>query len=453
MKFSTEIQGQVREAFVAGLEEHFQMKEEVTVLEIETQLREMLVEMGAQSLGAYLSSQEVAYPRDQIECSCGGEAEYVSYKPAKVKSVFGWASYRRAYYLCPECHEGQKPLDQRFGLEPGQVTSGLADLLGVAGVQTSFDEGSQLVERYLLVDVSENTLRKETQDFGQLQDNEESGWIEVSQDPEWLQEHLRTESEYPKRLYGSIDGAHAPLNEEWREMKTGCWFEVETVKKAQIPQYRQAKVGELGGLRAKDITYYCDLEKAGQFGKLMWATGCQRLADLVPEIIFVADGAAWIWNLVDLYYPHAVQIVDWYHAEGYLEPIAKALFGNDQESVQQWLEKTRTDLWDGEVQKVIAICAKLVNHTLAGEVAKKALTYYTNNQHRMDYARFRDAGYMIGSGTVESACKQIVSHRLKRPGARWTETGARLTAKARAAWLSDQWNHLVHLRAQLPLAA
>lgn len=107
MKFSTEIQAQVREAFVAGLEDHFRMKGDVTVLEIETQLREMLVEMGAQSLGAYLSSQEVAYPTDQIECRCGGEAEYVSYKPAKVKSVFGWVSYRRAYYLCPECHEGK----------------------------------------------------------------------------------------------------------------------------------------------------------------------------------------------------------------------------------------------------------------------------------------------------------------------------------------------------------
>lgn len=453
MKFSTEMQAQVREIFVTGLEEHFRSEREVTVLEIETQLREMLVEMGAQSLGAYLSGQEASYPPERIGCDCGGESEYVSYKKAKVKSVFGWASYRRAYYLCPQCHQGQKPLDRQLGLEPGQATSGLADLLGVAGVQTSFDEGSQLVMRYLLVEVSENTLRKATQVFGQLQDQEEVKWIEASQDPVWLQEHVRTENQYPQRLYGSIDGAQAPLNEEWREMKTGCWFEVETIKKARVPQYRQAKVGELGTLKAKDISYYCDLEKAGQFGKLMWPTGCKRLADCVPEIVFVADGAAWIWNLVELYYPHAIQIVDWFHAESYLKPIAKALFDNDPKVVQEWLEKTRTALWEGEVQKVITSCAKLINHPQAGQAAQKALTYYTNNQHRMDYASFRDAGYMIGSGTVESACKQIVSQRLKRPGARWTEAGARLTAKARAAWLSGQWNHLVHLRSHLPLAA
>jgi hypothetical protein len=237
----------------------------------------MIVEMGAQSLGAYLSSQEAAYPVDQIDCQCGGQTGYVSYKKAKVKSVFGWASYQWAYYLCPTCHHGQNPLDKRLGLKPGQATSGLADLMGVAGVQTSFDEGKQLIERYLLVEVIENTLRKETQVFGQLQDQEETDWLENSQNPAWLQEHLRTEKDYPHRLYCSLDGAHAPLNEEWREMKIGCWFEVETIAIDRVPHYRQTEVGECGALRTKNITYYCDLEKAGQFGKLMWATGCPRL--------------------------------------------------------------------------------------------------------------------------------------------------------------------------------
>jgi hypothetical protein len=60
--------------------------------------------------------------------------------------------------------------------------------------------------------------------------------------------------------------------------------------------------------------------------------------------------------------------------------------------------------------------------------------------------------YQIGSGTIESGCKQITSQRLKRLGARWTLEGARSTAKARAAWLSNQWDLLAVLRAALPLA-
>jgi hypothetical protein len=71
----------------------------------------------------------------------------------------------------------------------------------------------------------------------------------------------------------------------------------------------------------------------------------------------------------------------------------------------------------------------------------------------MDYARFRQQGYFIGSGTVESAGKQIAGLRLKRAGARWFEGGAVATAKARAAWLSDQWDNLAARRANLPLAA
>ena len=68
------------------------------------------------------------------------------------------------------------------------------------------------------------------------------------------------------------------------------------------------------------------------------------------------------------------------------------------------------------------------------------MSYYGHNKERMRYREFREAGYLIGSGTVESACKQLISLRLKRAGARWTQHGATMTAKARAAWLSGAWS-------------
>jgi hypothetical protein len=70
----------------------------------------------------------------------------------------------------------------------------------------------------------------------------------------------------------------------------------------------------------------------------------------------------------------------------------------------------------------------------------------------MQYKKFRLAGYLIGSGTVESACKQIVTQRLKKPGAQWNVEGAVQTAKARAVWLSGDWESLCLRRAALPLA-
>jgi hypothetical protein len=178
----------------------------------------------------------------------------------------------------------------------------------------------------------------------------------------------------------------------------------------------------------------------------------QRNADLATEIVFVADGAPWIWNLVERNFPQAVQIVDWYHAVEYLAPIAEAAFGSESRSAKDWLEGVRTSLWEGDIDQVIAACQAFQKHPHAGQAARRAVTYYTNNAKRMDYARFRAAGYQIGSGTIESGCKQIASQRLKRSGARWSLDGARMTAKARAAWLSGSWDRLSADRAALPLA-
>ena len=88
-------------------------------------------------------------------------------------------------------------------------------------------------------------------------------------------------------------------------------------------------------------------------------------------------------------------------------------------------------------------------------MGQKAVTYFTNNRHRMDYPTCRANGYQIGSGTIESGCKQIVTQRLKVAGAIWERSNAVKTAKARAAFLSNQWDLITSRREHLglPLAA
>jgi hypothetical protein len=237
--------------------------------------------------------------------------------------------------------------------------------------------------------------------------------------------------------------------EKWREMKVGCWYEVEPVPKSQHTQRHQHKstIGHQA-LRAQDMDYFCDIAEADDFAPLFWATGCQNQADLAEEVVFVCDGAKWIWRLVETYYPHAVQILDRYHAEERLEKVANDVFPSDQ--AKEWINDLSTAMWDGDTNFVIAACENLAAKS---EAAANAVTYFRNNQHRMQYDRFRQSGYMIGSGTVESGCKQIVTQRLKRSGAQWNLPGARVTAKARAAWLSGDWNELCSRRDHLPLAS
>ena len=115
----------------------------------------------------------------------------------------------------------------------------------------------------------------------------------------------------------------------------------------------------------------------------------------------------------------------------------------------------RADLWAGRVDRVIKACAELANPNLPKDKdpAQKAVTYFTNNRQRMDYPTYRANGYQIGSGTIESAAKQIGLLRLKVPGARWNLTSACYVAKARAAFLSGEWNVIAARREQLGRAA
>jgi transposase len=89
-------------------------------------------------------------------------------------------------------------------------------------------------------------------------------------------------------------------------MKVGVWFTT-TAEPPQDPD-------EEWDIQATDLSDYCDISPAQQFGQLLWATGCQRQAQLAQELVFRGDGAEWIWNLVQEHYPKAVHIVDWFHA-------------------------------------------------------------------------------------------------------------------------------------------
>jgi hypothetical protein len=431
-----------------------------SIAQIEADLREALRQIGLQALGLFLNSMQTT-PLNEIPCECGGSLHYQRMRQAKVVSVFGKTVYRRAYYAGCSCGRGKAPLDEQFGLEPGAVTAGLAMLLALAGVGFSYEESSRWLKAYLLFDVSENTVRAETEGMGAIQAQQEEQEIAQSQDETYLQRRQQEPGSIPSRLYGSMDAAKVRIeprskggeakeeHEDWRDMKVLCWFESEEVPPAQRSTRHHEKLArELPALRAKNIRYFCDIAEANEFGKLLWATGCKVKADLSPELVFLGDGAPWIWNLVAKHYPQAVQIVDWYHAEEHLEGVANAAFPQGAARTN-WLEGVKQALWDGQVEAVISACEALA---ASCETASKAVHYFFTNAERMRYERFRTAGYMIGSGTVESGCKQIVAQRLKLPGAQWTLMGAVQTAKARAAWLSGYWQSLCDLRCALPLA-
>jgi hypothetical protein len=76
------------------------------------------------------------------------------------------------------------------------------------------------------------------------------------------------------------------------------------------------------------------------------------------------------------------------------------------------------------------------------EPVRQAVGYIFHNRRRMDYAAFRQAGYPIGSGTIESACKTVVQARMKQSGMRWSRQGAQAMLALRSLLLSERWDEL-----------
>jgi hypothetical protein len=434
---------------------------EVLIGEVEMALRESLREIGRSALKCFLENADREVDTE-MECACGGQLKYQRRRVTTIWSVFGKVVYRRAYYAGCICGKGQAPVDSRYGIEPGKVTAGLAHLVALSGIHKAFEEGKKWLKEYLLFEVSENTVRTETQKMGQLQRQADTELVKATQDEVELQKRERSQASAPDILYGSIDAAKVRIEpraekekalkdrETWRDVKAGCWYEAETVPQRQQSVRQKDKAQREGVvLRAKNQQYFCDIEQAEEFGKLLWATGCAVGADRARILVFICDGAVWIWNLIGHYFPNAIQIVDWYHAVDRLKRIAEEAFSNAEER-QAWLEQSTEDLWQGRVEAVIEACQLLAKKS---NLAKQSLLYYANNMQRMRYAQFRLAGYLIGSGVIESGCKQIVAQRLKLPGAQWNVEGAVLTAKARTAWMSGNWHKLVSARSLLPLAA
>lgn len=161
-----------------------------------------------------------------------------------------------------------------------------------------------------------------------------------------------------------------------------------------------------------------------------------------PEVTWVgvADGAAANWRFLQDYTDH--QIVDFYHATGYLADAARAACPRDAAKRQAWLAaRCHTLKHDPEAAtQLLGEMETLLDKRLASPVREKleaAVTYFRHHQHQMNYAHYRAQNWPIGSGVTEAACKTLVKQRLCNSGMRWKEAGARVVLSLRALVLTE----------------
>ena len=233
----------------------------------------------------------------------------------------------------------------------------------------------------------------------------------------------------------SMDGALVNIREEG-------WKEVKTVSISAVEAVTDEKSGQIEACLTQH-SYRSGLWDAKSFAKQQWAEGCRRGLQRAKQIVSVNDGAIWIWLIVQMCWAPCVEILDWWHAVEKLWEAAAALFDEDDPTSRRWMEHQKSLLWHSQLRQVICSIRQLCprGQPLPQKV-RTAVGYIFNNRYRMRYKQFRQAGYPIGSGTVESACKLVMQERMKQAGMRWSRDGAHSMLALRTVLLSERWDEV-----------
>jgi len=109
-------------------------------------------------------------------------------------------------------------------------------------------------------------------------------------------------------------------------------------------------------------------------------------------------------------------------------------------------------LLDGKVGLVIGGLRQTVTkRKLRGsrrKTMREVINYFDRNRDRMRYDEYLAAGYPIGSGVAEGACRHLVKDRMEQTGMRWTVEGAQAMLHVRALYLNDQWGEFLEFRVE-----
>lgn len=404
-----------------------------SLAELEQVVLEQMKGLGRALVEGVCSLYVPSYPASEVECACGKTASYQRRRSATSQTLLGPVRVRRPYYLCRHCQQGHCPLDQQLGFCAGGRSAGLEELLALVGAQLPFAESVALIAKLSLVHVCPNACREATETLGRLVDEAEAQ--EVSQ--AWASPPLLpAPTTTPAQLYVSMDGTTVHIEEEgWRELRLGAVYTTRSTHAKQRPEQVE--------IRTEQASFYTDFDEVQRFGQHLWLEAQRRGVSQAQEVIVIGDGAHWIWQLAAEHFPHATQILDWYHATEYIWNCAHALYGDGTDLAKQWAKHQLDALWDGQLQTVLA---RLAPEAPKHKACREAISYFTNNRARMAYPTYRAKGYQVGSGTIESGCKHVITARLDQAGMRWSLDGARFVAKVRARLKSQRWDETIALR-------
>jgi hypothetical protein len=161
-------------------------------------------------------------------------------------------------------------------------------------------------------------------------------------------------------------------------------------------------------------------------------------------VVAIMDGEAKLRDLQELKISRAIGILDIWHVTEYLWKLAYCFHPEGSDEAKVFVETYLRKLLEGKVGRVIGgIRQMATKHKLSNtkwEKVEEHLTYFAARCEYMKYDEYLAAGYPIGSGVVEGACRHLVKDRMEQTGMRWRIAGAQAILSLRAIYVNDDWD-------------
>lgn len=397
---------------------------------VESALFRRLLGIGRALLQATVSRREAEEARARE--SGPSRVGYQGQRSYRYVSVFGEIRVSRAYYWDGET--GVAPLDEEMSRPERSYSSLLTQwAMRLAVVQPFKASGDWLAEQ-LGIRIPKRIL--------------ESMSREAAVDARAFYESREPES--GECLVISGDGKGVPMTKTElaaTPARRGRGEKAQKKKMATVvTMYRitgEARTGgKLPDIAARDKQMWAELKDKATFPAFLKTQVARRDA---PRRVYLADGQPAMWTLKNEICQDAVEVLDFHHLSEYLWKAAYCLHREGSPEAAAWVAEQETRMLSGKAGLVIGglrhrLTKGLIRGAARQKMVETVINYLVNNRARIRYDEYLKAGFPIGSGAVESACKQLIVTRLEGTGMRWSVPGAQAMLDLRAIHLNGDWN-------------
>jgi hypothetical protein len=177
-----------------------------------------------------------------------------------------------------------------------------------------------------------------------------------------------------------------------------------------------------------------------------------RNPDGSKPVVCVMDGERALWKMLARLIVGVVCILDIFHVLERLWQAAHCFHAEGSEEAKAFVTDRLRRLLRGQVGYVIGGLKQMATKQgLTGSRGRQltaVIGYLERNRRFMRYDEYLAAGYPIGSGVAEGACRHLVKDRMELTGMRWRVPGAQAILDLRAVYVNGDWDAFQAHRAE-----